>query len=98
MKEPRWKKLFADGNTWELEFGKVKPYSGENKFMEFDTDPFDLHRLFYKDIDGCQLVALIPPEKKKGIVEELAKFNITEDFIYLDMDCVANEINEQINK
>ncbi len=97
LNESKWKRHFSEGNTWELEFRKIRPYSGENKFKEFDTDPFDLHRLFYKDEDGIQQVVLIPPETKKGIVKELAKFNITEDFIYPDMDNVANEINEQIN-
>ena len=98
LEEPKWRKHFDNGNTWELEFRKIKPYSGENKFMEFDTDPFNLRNLFYKDTDGIQQVALIPPENKKSIVQELARFNITEDFIYLDMDNVAHEINEQINK
>ena len=97
LQEPRWKKLFENENTWELEFRKIKPYSGENKFKEFDTDPFNLRRLFYKE-SGVQQVVLIPPENKKGIISELEKFNITEDFIYPDMDNVANEINERINK
>ena len=98
LQEPKWKKQFENGNTWELEFRKIKPFSGENKFPEFDTDPFNLRRLFYKDDSGIQQVVLIPPEKKKDIIKELAKFNITEDFVYPDMDNVANEINERINK
>lgn len=97
LQEPRWKKLFENGNTWELEFRKIRPFSGENKFKEFDTDPFNLRRLFYKE-SGVQQVVLIPPEKKKNIIKELEKFNITEDFVYPDMDNVANEINEKINK
>jgi len=95
----KWSKLFSeDQATWELEFTKIKPYSDENKNKIFDTDPFDLHRLFYKDENGNQLVALIPPDAKSNITKELARFNITEDFIYPDMDNVANEIKEQINK
>ena len=95
----KWSKLFSeDQATWELEFTKIKPYSDENKNKIFDTDPFDLHRLFYKDENGNQLVALIPPKEKPNITKELARFNITEDFIYPDMDNVANEIKEQINK
>ena len=35
---------------------------------------------------------------KKNIIKELRKFNITEDFIYPDMDNVAHEIMENINK
>lgn len=97
LQEPKWKKLFKNGNTWELDFRKVKPFSGKNKFPEFETDPFNLRRIFYRDESGVQQVVLIPPEKKKSIIKELEKFNITEDFIYPDMDNVANEIKERIN-
>ena len=97
MDDKKWSKRFSKGFTWELWFKKVKPYSGENRIKIFDIDPFDLRRLFYKDEEGIQQVVLIPPDKKEGIVNELKKFNITEDFIYPDMDNVANEINENIN-
>ena len=33
-----------------------------------------------------------------SIINELKVFNITEDFIYPDMDNVAHEIMENINK
>lgn len=95
--DQKWRKRFSEGFTWSLRFKKVKPYSGENRIKIFDIDPFDLRRLFYKDEEGIQQVVLIPPDKKEGIVNELKKFNITEDFIYPDMDNVANEINENIN-
>lgn len=97
MNDKKWSKRFSEGFTWSLRFKKVKPYSGENRIKIFDIDPFDLRRLFYKDEEGIQQVVLIPPDKKEGIVNELKKFNITEDFIYPDMDNVANEINENIN-
>lgn len=97
LNDKKWSKRFSEGFTWSLHFKKVKPYSGENKIKIFDIDPFDLRRLFYKDEEGIQQVVLIPPDKKEGIVNELKKFNITEDFIYPDMDNVANEINENIN-
>lgn len=97
MNDKKWSRRFSEGFTWSLHFKKVKPYSGENKIKIFDIDPFDLRRLFYKDEEGIQQVVLIPPDKKEGIVNELKKFNITEDFIYPDMDNVANEINENIN-
>ena len=61
-------------------------------------DPFNLRRLFYKDKNGIQQVVLIPPEAKQNIINELKIFNITEDFIYPDMDNVAHEIMENINK
>ena len=83
--------------TWLLNFTKVKPYDDENEFDVFKRDPFDLRRLFYKDGEGIQQVVLIPPEAKSGIAEELRRFNITEDFIYPDMDSVANEINTRID-
>ena len=83
--------------TWDLLFNKVTPYSEENELDIFKTDPFDLKRLFYKK-DGVQQVALIPPDCKQSILTELRKFNITEDFVYPDMDNVANEISEQINR
>lgn len=97
LNDKKWSRRFSEGFTWSLRFKKVKPYSGENRIKIFDIDPFDLRRLFYKDEEGIQQVVLIPPDKKEGIVNELKKFNITEDFIYPDMDNVANEINENIN-
>ncbi len=95
LDNPKWGNLFVN-NSWELKFGKIKPYSGKNTCKIFDIDPFNLRRIFYKK-DGVQQVVLIPPERKDEIVRELSRFNITEDFIYPDMDCVANEINERIN-
>ncbi len=83
--------------TWNLHFKKIKPYSEENELDIFRTDPFDLKRLFYKK-DGVQQVVLIPPDRKKYILDELYKLNITEDFVYPDMDNVANEISEQFSK
>lgn len=92
----KWKPIFGNLETWELNFRKIQPYSDSNRIKIFDTDPFDLRRLFYKK-DGIQQVALIPSECKKKIVRELERFNITEDFIYPDMDNVANEINLKVN-
>ena len=93
----RWKSNFSKLNTWNLWFGKIRPYSDDNEIKIFDTDPFDLERLYYKD-NGVQQVVLIPPSCKEKIVQELAKYNITEDFIYPDMDNISNEINENYNK
>lgn len=82
--------------TWLFKFQKIKPYE-ENEISKFKTDPFDLRRLFYKK-NGSQRVILIPPEAKPKLLKELARLNITEDFVYPDMDNVANEISENINK
>ncbi len=95
LMEKNWK--LDDEKTWNLWFKKVNPYSEDNELDIFKTDPFDLKRLFYKK-DGVQQVVLIPPDCKQSILAELRKFNITEDFVYPDMDNVANEISEQINK
>ena len=84
--------------TWLMNFRKVKPYSDDNEFDVFKSDPFDMRRLLYKDKKGIQHVVLIPPGAKKKLASELGKFNITEDFIYPDMDSVANEINTRITK
>ena len=93
----RWKRFFSKLDTWKLNFEKITPYSGDNEIEIFDTDPFDLKKLYYKEND-IQQVALIPPSCKQKIIDELAKFNITEDFIYPDMDNVSNEINTNYTK
>ena len=98
MNDKIWKNRFSKGDTWELEFKKIKPYSGKNHNQIFDIDPFDLRKLYYRDDNDIQQVVLVPPgEIKKNIIKELRKFNITEDFIYPDMDNVAHEIMENIN-
>lgn len=95
LEKPSWNKYVKNNNTWELKFQKIVPYSGNNRIKIFDTDPFDIHKLYYREKD-IQRVVLIPPDCKKSIVKQLERFNITEDFIYPDMDNVANEINENI--
>ena len=87
-------KILNEEETWKLRFKKIKPYDDSNELKIFKTDPFDLQRLFYKE-KGVQQVILIPPDIKPKILEELRKLNITEDFVYPDMDNVANEISEQ---
>ena len=98
LKDSPFKHDLDNTVTWIMNFRKVKPYDEDNEFEVFRTDPFDLRRIFYKDKNGIQQVVLIPPEAKETIKKELASFNIREDFIYPDMDSVANEINEIIDK
>ncbi|MDE6736454.1 MAG: FRG domain-containing protein, partial [Treponemataceae bacterium] len=93
-----FKNVLDDTKTWFMNFKKVKPYDEGNEFEVFRTDPFDLNRLFYKDEKGIQQVVLIPPGAKDKIKDELRRFDITEEFIYPDMDGVANEINETIDR
>lgn len=94
LKKNGW--ALDNDKTWKLHFKKIKPYSDDNEIEIFKTDPFDLKRLFYKK-NGVQQVVLIHPDYKNKILDELKMLNITEDFVYPDMDNVANEINEQIN-
>ena len=98
LQDSYWKNIFSSLATWQLIFKKIKPYDSKNKIKIFKTDPFDIERLLYKDKSNIHPVILIPPECKQNIIKELSKFNITEDFIYPDMDNVANEINENMNK
>ncbi len=97
VKNQRWNKTFSVDRTWDIVFKKIHPYSGENRYPIFDTDPFNLRRLYYRE-NKVQQVVLIPPECKKDIIKQLAKFNITEDFVYPDMDNVAHEICLNLNK
>lgn len=97
LKESPFKADLDKNNTGIMNFRKVGPYHENNNIEIFKTDPFDLNRLFYKDEKGIQQVVLIPPEAKDKIKGELERFNITEEFIYPDMDSVANEINENVD-
>lgn len=95
---PQWKNFFTNKlKPWEIKFNKIIPYDENNEIKIFRMDPFDLERIFYKNKDGVQQVVLIPGSCKKRILQELERFNITEGFIYPDMDNIANEINEKIN-
>lgn len=93
-----YKNFLNEKKTWTLQFQKVKPYDGSNTLDFFKTDPFDIRKIFYTDDNKNQLVVLIPPKAKEKIKDELSRFNITEQFIYPDMDSVANEINLNINQ
>ncbi len=94
----RFLERYVSDKTWELKFRKVIPYDTKNKIPIFRTDPFNFHRIFYRDDKNVQQVVLIPPDKKHDILKELQKFNITEDFVYPDMDSVANEIKERFSR
>ena len=73
----------------------MAPYAEDAELAVFRTDPFALHRLLYKE-RGIQQVALVPPDRKQPLLKELRRLNITEDFVYPDMDTVAHEISERI--
>lgn len=89
-------KMLEYGHTptkWDFYFEKCEPYSLDNPIEQFKSDPFDLKKLFYKTEDKKQVVFFIPPACKKSIIEELRKLNITDSFIYPEMDTTANELN-----
>ncbi len=87
---------FLKGKTsWDFNFEKIIPYDINNSSKWMQQDPFSLKRLFYKNDKNKQVIFIINPKNKKTILNELKKFNITEDFIYPDMDNVANEINSR---
>ena len=77
--------------SWHLFFKKVVPYSDSNEIEIFKTEPFNINRLLYKR-NGVQQVCLIPPGCKQVIINQLAKLNYSEDFIFPDMDNVARKI------
>ena len=85
--------LLKNKKSWDFIFEKITPYDINNTSTWMQQDPFDLEKIFYKDEKDMQTVFLIPPQCKKTILEQLKKFNITEDFIYPDMDNVAHELN-----
>lgn len=49
-------------------------------------------------VEGVKPIKCSKGKAKDTIKEELARFNIREDFIYPDTDSVANEINEIIDR
>lgn len=85
--------LLKNKENWDFIFEKIIPYNINNTSKWIQQDPFDLEKIFYKDDKDKQVVFLIPPQCKKTILGQLEKFNITESFIYPDMDSVANELN-----
>lgn len=88
-----FEKKLQEKNLWNFIFEKIEPYSLENKMEWMRRDPFDFEKIYYKNSKNKQVIFLIPPAAKPELLKELEKFNFTEDFIYPDMDNVANEIN-----
>jgi len=85
-----------DLEPWNFRFKKIVPYSLDNKYERFQTDPFDLNRHLLKNEKGEQVLLLIPPYCKRKILKQLEKINITESFIYPDIDTITYEINTRI--
>lgn len=92
-----FKKFLNNKESWDFIFEKIIPYDINNTNKWMQQDPFDLEKIFYRDDKNKQVVFLIPPQNKKIILNQLEKFNITEGFIYPDMDNVANELNLRIS-
>ena len=89
---------FKKNCKYDIHFKKVVPYSLDNGDKRFQNDPFDLRRFFYKNKNDEQVVFLIPPTAKEHIKSQLAKLNITDAFVYPEMDSVSNELYEQFLK
>ena len=84
-----------DINSWEIVFNKIEPYSLGNSYDIFKTDPFDLNRHLLKNKKGENVLLLIPPYCKTKILSQLEKLNITEAFVYPDIDSISYEINNK---
>ena len=84
-----------DINSWEIVFNKIEPYSLGNCYDIFKTDPFDLNRHLLKNKKGENVLLLIPPYCKTKILSQLEKLNITEAFVYPDIDSISYEINNK---
>lgn len=89
---------FERDKTYNIFFKKIEPYSLNNSSPKMQNDPFDLRRFLYKNSTGEQVVFLIPPTAKEHIKSQLAKLNITDAFVYPEMDSVSNELCEQFRK
>jgi hypothetical protein len=85
---------YGDRSRWGFAFEKVMPYSLDDPIHKFREDPFDIERPRYRDKDGKKIVFFIPPKAKDEILNQLKLLNITDGFIYPEMDTGANEINE----
>ena len=86
---------FEKEKEYNIHFRKIEPYSLNNSDSRMQNDPFDLRRLLYKNSDGIQVVFLIPPTAKEKIKNQLQKLNITDAFVYPEMDSVSNELIER---
>lgn len=96
--ETPFKSILKNKESWDFIFEKIIPYDINNTSKWMQQDPFELEKIFYKDEKNKQIVFLIPPQHKRTILDQLEKFNITEGFIYPDMDNVANELNNIFSK
>lgn len=88
--EEKWKR-------YDFMFRKVEPYSLQNEYKEFQEDPFDLKRLFYKDKKNRKkIVFFVPPTAKTQILKELESVNIDECTMFPEKDTVAHYLNDNV--
>lgn len=85
---------FSKDMQYDIHFKKVAPYAPKNSDPRMQNDPFDLRRFLYKNASDEQVVFLIPPTAKDHIKKQLARLNITDAFVYPEMDSVSNELYE----
>lgn len=87
---------FRKCNEWDFSFKKVSPYDVNNTYKEFQDDPFDLERLYFKGKTGRKMVFFIPPKAKIEISRQLENIGITYDFLYPEVDTVFHVIATKI--
>ena len=81
---------FSDLQEWDLNFEKIEP-----KDSQF-VDSLDLYKYWYNDSlsenERVPIFAIVPPEAKQSLLEELEYANVTTATVYPDMDVVAKEL------
>ncbi len=83
-------------NEWDFSFRKINPYSLDNKYPIFQSDPFDLQRLYFRDSEKQQIVFFIPPGCKETMKKQLESLGFTYDFLYPEVDKVFHGIVEKV--
>ena len=84
---------FSNLTSWDLVFRKLTP--SEAPYV----DSFDLYKYLYKGQNATEkewhpVTIVVPPKYKADIEKELKYLNITEAFIYPEMDKVALELKK----
>lgn len=84
---------FSDLAPWDLWFEKQTPCNAPF------VDSFDLYKYMYSEPTSNEneripVYAVIMPEYKDGIIEELKYLNITKAFMYPEMENIGKEIKE----
>lgn len=84
---------FSKLDSWDIWFQKMP--AEKTKFVDF----YDLYKYMYnstsnRNNERTPVYIVIPPEAKKGIMEELKYLNITAAYIYPEIENVSKEMKE----